>query len=280
MTCRPDVGPPAGSPSLVIRHSFMLPRRNLRRSLVRDLPLGDSAQDVRASSTRRMAERSHGGNRRSHGRLLRGLMACSGVVWLSACIPGVPLAPTVQPAPRAANEWLVEPGDVIRLRVWLSLDQSGDIPVNDRGQVLIPTVGRRTVSGLTPPAVENLIVRAYASRLDSSKVEVFVLRPVSVLGSVKSPGIQLADPSATVLSLISRAGGPLRLGGDLHVYLLRIGEPTREVSLADHVSDIGIHAADQLYVQDPPFVVRNEAAIRSTLELLQVVITVLVLFRR
>ena len=97
---------------------------------------------------------------------------------------------------------------------------------------------------------------------------------------MKAPGIQLAEPSATVLTLISRAGGPLRLGGDLHVYLLRIGEPTREVSLADHVSDIGIHAADQLYVQDPPFVVRNEAAIRSTLELLQVVITVLVLFRR
>ena len=199
---------------------------------------------------------------------------------LSACVPAIPLPPTVQPTPRAANEWLVEPGDVVRLRVWLSLDQSGDIPVNDRGQILVPTVGRLNVGGSTPPMVENTIIRAYAARLDSSKVEVMVLRPVSVLGGVKSPGIQLADPSATVLSLITRAGGPLRSGGDLRAYLLRIGEPTREISLADHVADIGIHAADQLYVQDPPFAIRNESVIRSTLELLQVVITLVIVLRR
>ncbi len=221
-----------------------------------------------------------GGEGVSSAKLIGRLTAIAALLCLSACVPAVPLAPTVQPTPRAANEWLVEPGDVVRLRVWLSLDQSGDIPVNDRGQVLIPTVGRLTVTGLTPPAVENLIVRAYASRLDSTKVEVLVLRPVSVLGGVKAPGIQLADPSATVLSLVSRAGGPLRTGGDLHVYLLRIGEATREISLADHVSDIGIHAADQVYVQDPPFIIRNEVAIRSTLELLQVVITLIVVLRR
>lgn len=205
------------------------------------------------------------------------------LVALGACVPAVPLSPTTQPTPRAANEWLVEPGDVIRLRVWLAPDQSGDLPVNERGQILVPTVGRLTVAGRTPPVVEAQIVHAYATRLDSSKVEVLFLRPVSVLGGVKTPGIQLADPSATVLSLISRAGGPLRPGGDVRAYLLRIGEPTREVSLADHVSDVGIRSSDQLYVQDPPFVVRNEMAIRSAFELMQVVstiITLIVLVRR
>jgi protein involved in polysaccharide export with SLBB domain len=202
---------------------------------------------------------------------------------LTACVPAVPLSPTTQPSPRAANEWIVEPGDVIRLRVWLAVDQSGDLPVNERGQILLPTVGRLDVAGRTPPVVEAQIVRSYAARLDSSKVEVLFLRPVSVLGGVKTPGIQLADPSATVLSLISRAGGPLRPGGDLRAYLLRIGEPTREISLADHVSDVGIKSSDQLYVQDPPFVVRNETAIRSVFELMQVVstvITLIVLVRR
>ena len=195
----------------------------------------------------------------------------------AGCVPAVPIAPTVQPTARGASQWLVEPGDVIRLRVWLAPDQSGDLPVNERGQVLVPTVGRLTVAGLTPLVVENQIIRAYASRLDSSKVEVIFLRPVSVVGGVKGPGIQLADPSATVLSLISRAGGPLRPGGDLHAYLLRIGEPTHEISTADRVSDIGIRSSDQLYVQDPPFVVRNEVAVRSAFELLQFVSTALTL---
>ena len=156
------------------------------------------------------------------------------------------------------------------------------------GERAWPESSSRPLGGSTSPGArlrwwKPQIVRAYATRLDSSKVEVTFLRPVSVLGGVKTPGIQLADPSATVLSLISRAGGPLRPGGDLRAYLLRIGEPTREVSLADHVSDIGLRSADQLYVQDPPFVVRNEIAIRSVFELMQVVstvITLIVLVRR
>ncbi len=193
----------------------------------------------------------------------------------AGCIPAVPVAPTVQPTARNANLWLVEPGDVIRLRIWLSADQSGDLAVNERGQVLAPTVGRLDVAGLTPSVVESRIVRAYSTRLDSTKVEVTFLRPVSVVGGVKVPGIQLADPAATVLSLISRAGGPLRPGGDLHAYLLRIGEPTHEISTADRVSDIGIRSSDQLYVQDPPFVVRNEIAVRSVFELLQLISTAL-----
>ena len=223
--------------------------------------------------------------RRPTGRPLARRTLCHGALALlvAGCVPAIPVAPTVQPTARGANQWLVEPGDVIRLRIWLAADQSGDLAVNERGQVLVPTVGRLTVVGLTPPVVENLIVRAYAARLDSSKVEVTFLRPVSVVGGVKVPGIQLADPSATVLSLISRTGGPLRPGGDLRVYLLRIGEATHEISTADRVSDIGIRSSDQLYVQDPPFVVRNEIAVRTAFELLQFIstaLTIVLLVRR
>jgi protein involved in polysaccharide export with SLBB domain len=189
---------------------------------------------------------------------------------LTACVPSVPVAPPAAPGPRA-NQWLVEPGDVIRLRVWLAPDQSGDLPVNERGQVLVPTIGRMTVAGLTPLAVESDIVRKFASRLDSSRVEVTFLRPVSVVGGVKTPGIQLADPSASVLSLIARSGGPIRPGGDLRVYLLRIGDPVREISTADRVSDLGIRSTDQLYTEDPPFAVRNEIAIRTVTEAVSIV---------
>ena len=198
----------------------------------------------------------------------------------TGCVSSIPVAPAVQPTGQGASPWLVEPGDVIRLRVWLAPEQSGDLPVNERGQVLVPTVGRLAVAGLTPPVVETRIVRAFATRFDSSRVDVVFLRPVSVLGGVKSPGIQLADPSATVLSLISRSGGPLRPGGELHAFLLRIGEPTHVISTADRVSDIGIRASDQLYVEDPPFVVRNEIAIRGVVELLQLALTIALVARR
>lgn len=201
----------------------------------------------------------------------------------SACVPAVPVAPTTTPTPRGAPQWVVEPGDVIRLRIWLAPDQSGDLPVNERGQVLVPTVGHLNVAGLTPAAAEAAIVRGYAARLDSSRVEVTFLRPVSVVGGVKAPGVQLADPSASVLSLIARAGGPTRPGGDLRAYLLRIGDPVREISTADRVSDLGLRSTDQLYAQDPPFAVRNEIAIRTVTEVLSIVgsiVTIVLLITR
>lgn len=197
---------------------------------------------------------------------------------LGACVPAVPVAPTARPSPQGTSQWQVEPGDVIRLKTWGVGDQSGELVVNERGQVVVPNVGRLTVAGLTPAAVEALIVRSYTGRFDSSRVEVTFLRPVSVVGGVKLPGVTLADPSASVLSLVSKAGGPVRLGGDLKVYLLRVGEAAHEVSVGDRVSDLGIRSTDQLYVQDPPFAIRNEAAIRSVFELLQFVGTTVTLF--
>jgi polysaccharide export outer membrane protein len=193
----------------------------------------------------------------------------------AGCVPAVPIAPAAQPSARGASQWLVEPGDVIRLRTWLAPEQSGDLLVNDEGKVLLPLVGRVAVGGLKPDAVYGAVVQSYEGRLDPSKVEITFLRPVSVLGGVKLPSVQLADPSATVLSLITRSGGPTHPGGDLHAYVLRVGEPTHEISLADRVSDLGIRSSDQLYVQDPPFVVRNETAIRSVFEVLQLIGTTL-----
>ena len=197
---------------------------------------------------------------------------------LGACVPAVPVAPTAKPTPQSPSMWHVEPGDVIRLMTWGVGDQSGELPVNERGMVMVPNVGRLSVAGLTPAAVEALIVRSYAGRFDSSRVEVTFLRPVSVVGGVKLPGVTLADPSISVLSLVSKAGGPVRTGGDLKVYLLRVGETAREISVEDRVSDLGIRSTDQLYVQDPPFAIRNEAAIRAVFEALQFVGTTVTLF--
>lgn len=184
----------------------------------------------------------------------------------AGCVPAIPVAPTVQPVPRGTNQWRVESGDVIRLHTWLAAEQSGDLLVNERGQVLVPNVGRLSVAGLTPEAVESQIVRAYAARLDSSRVEVTFLRPISVVGGVKAASVQLTDPSTTVMSLVARSGGPVAVGGNLRVFLLRTGEPSHEVSTADRVSDLGLRASDQLYIQDPPFIVRNAVAVQTVIQ--------------
>lgn len=227
---------------------------------------------------------THGAGRRVSSRRLR--LAIAALALTGGCFSfktPPPVAPTVRPVGSGISDWVAEAGDIVRLRAWLTTDQSGDLPVNERGEVMVPTVGRLKVTGMTPAAVEAAIVRAYASRLDSTRIEVVFLRPISVMGGVKNPGVQLADPSSTVLSLVSRAGGPLRPQGDLKVYLLRVDEPTREVSVADRAAELGVRTSDQIYVEDPPFVVRNEAAIRTALDLLSALastLTIVLLIRR
>lgn len=217
---------------------------------------------------------------RPHIRLRgsRRLLLLIGVAALaSACVPSVPRSSSVLPSPRTAAPWLVEPGDVIRLKNWGAPEQSGDLLVNDRGVVLVPTVGRLSVIGAAPDSVERQIIRGYAGRIDASRVEVTILRPIAVVGGVKAPSVQLADPTTSVLSLMARSGGATTPGGDTRVYVLRAGETAREVSLADRAADLGLRATDELYVQDPPFVVRNDLTIRAAFELLQFTATLITL---
>lgn len=209
--------------------------------------------------------------------------ACVALLLASACVPAVPRASSTVPVPAASSQWLIEPGDVVRLHNWGAPEQSGDLLVNDRGVVLIPTVGRLVVGGTVPDSLEQRVIRAFAGRFDPSRVEAMLLRPIAVTGGVKTASVLLADPTSSVQTLIARAGGSVRAGGDYRVYLLRPGLPAREVSTADRISDLGVRSSDQLYLQDPPFVVRNEVSIRSIFEALQLTIgalTVYYLIRR
>jgi protein involved in polysaccharide export with SLBB domain len=195
----------------------------------------------------------------------------------TACTPATPRSSSVMPSPRG-NTWVVEPGDMIRLKNWGAPEQSGDLIVNERGTVLIPTVGQIPVQGITPDSLERRIVRAFTGRVDASRVDVQLFRPITVTGGVKTPSVQFVDAPTSVLSLVAKSGGAIRPGGDNKVYVVRPGEPTREVSVADRIGDLGVRASDQLYVQDPPFAVRNELTIRSAYEFVQFSATLLTIY--
>ncbi len=195
-----------------------------------------------------------------------------------ACSSGVPHGADIAPVPRGTYSWSVEPGDVVRLKSWSAPEQSGDLTVNEAGTVLVPTVGRLDVLGMSADSPQQRIVRAFAGRIDPSRVDVQLLRPITVTGGVKSPSVQLVDGATSVLSLIAKSGGAIKTGGDTKVYVVRPGQATREVSVADRIGDLGVRASDQLYVQDPPFAVRNEMNIRAAYEFVQFMATLVTIY--
>ena len=111
--------------------------------------------------------------------------------------------------PSPPNVGVVRPGDALMLAIFGEPELSGEYLIDARGIVQIPGLGDILVSGLNPYEVkdrlrEHLIARG---NVDPS-LSVQLLLRVAVLGEVRQPGPYSVEPGASLLQLLSRAGGP------------------------------------------------------------------------
>lgn len=111
--------------------------------------------------------------------------------------------------PTPPNVGVVRPGDALMLAIFGEPELSGEYLIDARGIVQIPGLGDILVSGLNPYEVkdrlrEHLIARG---NVDPS-LSVQLLLRVAVLGEVRQPGPYSVEPGASLLQLLSRAGGP------------------------------------------------------------------------
>ena len=111
--------------------------------------------------------------------------------------------------PRPANVGVVRPGDALQLAVFGEPDLSGEFPIDSRGIVQIPGLGDIPVAGLSPYEVKDRLREHLVARgnLEPS-LAVHLLLRVAVLGEVRAPGPFAIEPGASLLQLLSRAGGP------------------------------------------------------------------------
>jgi polysaccharide export outer membrane protein len=128
-----------------------------------------------------------------------GLLACAVLAAQEASQPG----------------YVIGAGDQIRVQV-LDLEEINDragrpIPVDMRGNITLPYVGRLHVAGLTTDRVEAEIRERLKGVLKEPEVTVMVVefasKPVSVLGAVKNPGVHQISGQKTLTEILSLAGG-------------------------------------------------------------------------
>jgi polysaccharide export outer membrane protein len=114
--------------------------------------------------------------------------------------------------PAAVATYILGPDDQIVIRV-LYLEEIPDRPfrVDMAGNINVPLVGRLHVAGLTLDQTEAAIHKRLESVLQEPEVTVLVAErrnhPVSVLGSVRSPGVQQLTGRKTLTEVLSMAGG-------------------------------------------------------------------------
>ena len=110
------------------------------------------------------------------------------------------------------SDYVLGAGDQITVRA-MNVEEIPDKPVliDMSGYVRLPVIGRVRVAGLTISQVENELAKrltSYVLRPDVSvSVTEFHSQPVSVIGSVRTPGVQQVQGRKTLIEMLSLAGG-------------------------------------------------------------------------
>jgi polysaccharide export outer membrane protein len=118
--------------------------------------------------------------------------------------PGAPL-----PA-QAAPDYRLQPGDLIRVRVYGHDDLTGDYGLDAAGVIAFPLLGPVRLDGRTLREAERVLVGALRpDYLRDPHVGVHILnpRPVYVLGEVENPGSYPYRAGLTVTEAVALAGG-------------------------------------------------------------------------
>lgn len=127
------------------------------------------------------------------------------LLWLS-------LAAAHASAP-ATPDYIIGPGDVLKVFVWQNPDLSVTVPVRPDGKISTPLDEDMVAVGKTPSKLAHDIAAKLAEYVRSPHVNVIVLKPASVFSQVKVIG-QVKKPEAIayrdgmrVLDAVLAAGG-------------------------------------------------------------------------
>jgi polysaccharide biosynthesis/export protein len=112
----------------------------------------------------------------------------------------------------AERAYVLGSEDQIVIRV-VDIDEVPDKPfrIDMRGNINVPLIGRVHAGGLTVEQLEAELTRKFGAVLNYPVVTVFMgefrSQPVSVLGSVRTPGVHQIRGHATLFEVLSLAGG-------------------------------------------------------------------------
>jgi len=191
---------------------------------------------------------------------LSSLRSCSLVVVLFLVGTNVSLA--VQPP-----EYLLGPGDIIKITVFKNPDMTSDVRVSELGSIGFPLIGSVPVAGLTLPAAERKIAQMLRDGGFVLNPQVNILltqgfgNQVSVIGQVNRPGRYALEVAGGRLSgLLATAGGIAASGADIVIVTgTRNGQAfRREIdvvkmsSSGNTADDIALAGGDTLFVNRAP----------------------------
>ena len=168
-----------------------------------------------------------GSLRRSIQMALTLIVIVSGVLWVRPA----PAQNTAGQSAFTAQQYLLGPGDQLRVIVFGQEDLSGDFEIDGAGLVSLPLIGKIRVGGRTLAEAESAIIEELKpDYLKDPHVSLQVLnyRPFYIIGEVQAPGSYPYVNGMTVLEAVAIAGGFTYRAKESRMKIIRATDSTRQ----------------------------------------------------
>ena len=150
----------------------------------------------------------------------------------------------VESAPgKAANDYLIGPGDVLQVFVWRNPELSTTVPVRPDGKISTPLVENMVAVGKTPSELARDMEKILAEYVRTPQVNIIVNQAASVFSQIKVVG-QVRNPQAmafregmTVLDVVLAAGGLTEFAAGNRAKLVRT-EKGKQVTIKVRLEDL------------------------------------------
>jgi polysaccharide export outer membrane protein len=124
--------------------------------------------------------------------------------------PQLASATPLAPAPVAPSEYVLGPGDKLRLTVYGETDLSGEFTIDGSGYARLPLIGQTRAAGYTARQLEQQIAAMLSRGYMKSprvSVDISTYRPFYVIGAVNRPGQYPFVEHMSAMNAIALAGG-------------------------------------------------------------------------
>lgn len=124
-----------------------------------------------------------------------------------------------------AKGYIIQPGDVLQVRVFNQPDMSAKAKVRDDGKISIPFLNDVVAAGFTPNALAAQLQQRLKEFINAPVVTISLeeARPfsVSVLGEVNKPGVYAVPLGSGVLQALAAAGGFTQYAARDRIFVVR-----------------------------------------------------------
>jgi protein involved in polysaccharide export with SLBB domain len=151
-----------------------------------------------------------------------------------------PQAYVPDPGLSVPANYVLGPGDEVRVQVWGAVDFSATLVLDRNGQVLIPKVGVVPLAGVSVKDLEPVLRTNLAKVFTNFKVNANLGRlrgiQVYVVGQASQPGTYVVSSLSTLVNALFMSGGPSANGSMRRIELQRAGKVVTRFDLYEFLS--------------------------------------------